>query len=103
MNQAIGRVIRHRRDFGCVVLCDARFAEERNRQSLSLWARPFVRECSGFGKVAADLARFFKVLQLFMLSCALAMRKEHNTVYQLFSADARSKSTVTGTSMIRFD
>lgn len=64
MNQAIGRVIRHRRDFGCVVLCDARFAEERNRQSLSLWARPFVRECNGFGKVAADLTRFFKVLQL---------------------------------------
>ncbi|CAM9362226.1 unnamed protein product, partial [Ascophyllum nodosum] len=60
VNQAIGRVIRHRRDFGCVVLCDSRFAEERNRQSLSLWARPFVRECSGFGRVAADLTRFFK-------------------------------------------
>ncbi|CAN0346981.1 unnamed protein product, partial [Laminaria digitata] len=62
VNQAIGRVIRHRLDFGCVVLCDSRFAEERNRNSLSLWARPFVRECSGFGKVAADLTKFFKVL-----------------------------------------
>ena len=78
VNQAIGRVIRHRRDFGCVVLCDSRFAEERNRQSLSLWARPFVRECSGFGRVAADLTRFFKVLQWYHVvrgcafnSCAL--------------------------------
>ncbi|CAN0383067.1 unnamed protein product, partial [Ectocarpus sp. 13 AM-2016] len=59
-NQAIGRVIRHRLDYGCVVLCDSRFAEDRNRKSLSLWARPFVRECSGFGKVAADLTKFFK-------------------------------------------
>ncbi|CAN0556303.1 unnamed protein product, partial [Ectocarpus sp. 12 AP-2014] len=60
VNQAIGRVIRHRLDYGCVVLCDSRFAEDRNRKSLSLWARPFVRECSGFGKVAADLTKFFK-------------------------------------------
>ncbi|CAB1117515.1 unnamed protein product [Ectocarpus sp. CCAP 1310/34] len=70
VNQAIGRVIRHRLDYGCVVLCDSRFAEDRNRKSLSLWARPFVRECSGFGKVAADLTKFFK-------ACAANPRLKH--------------------------
>ncbi|CAM9744689.1 unnamed protein product, partial [Scytosiphon promiscuus] len=80
VNQAIGRVIRHRLDYGCVVLCDARFAEERNRKSLSLWARPFVRECSGFGKVAADLTKFFK-------ACAANPDLKHTTA----TASTRSK------------
>lgn len=82
VNQAIGRVIRHRLDYGCVVLCDARFAEERNRKSLSLWARPFVRECSGFGKVAADLTKFFK-------ACAANPDLKHTTS----TASASSKTT----------
>jgi regulator of telomere elongation helicase 1 len=36
-NQAIGRVIRHRHDYGAVLLLDHRFAEVRNRDGLSKW------------------------------------------------------------------
>lgn len=36
-NQAIGRVIRHRHDYGAVLLLDHRFAEIRNRDGLSKW------------------------------------------------------------------
>lgn len=37
VNQAIGRVIRHRHDFGAVLLLDHRFAEGRNKDGLSKW------------------------------------------------------------------
>ncbi|CAN0309362.1 unnamed protein product, partial [Discosporangium mesarthrocarpum] len=60
VNQAIGRVIRHRLDFGSVLLCDERFASDRQRRQVSLWARPYLQECSTFGEVAAGLTRFFK-------------------------------------------
>jgi hypothetical protein len=36
-NQAIGRVIRHRHDYGAILLLDHRFAEVRNRDGLSKW------------------------------------------------------------------
>lgn len=62
-----------------------------------------MRECNGFGKVAADLTRFFKVLQLLMFCCVFAMWNEYNIVYQIVSVHARLTSTITGTSMIRFD
>lgn len=89
MNQAIGRVIRHRLDYGCVVLCDARFAEERNRKSLSLWARPFVRECSGFGKVAADLTKFFK-------ACAANPDLKHTAAAPAASKTKTAPASATG-------
>jgi Rad3-related DNA helicase len=37
VNQAIGRVIRHRHDYGAIILLDHRFAEARNRDGLSKW------------------------------------------------------------------
>lgn len=37
VNQAIGRVIRHRHDYGAVLLLDYRFAERNNRDGLSKW------------------------------------------------------------------
>ena len=37
VNQAIGRVIRHRNDFGAVLLLDHRFSEPRNQEGLSKW------------------------------------------------------------------
>jgi hypothetical protein len=37
VNQAIGRVIRHRHDYGAVLLLDHRFAEVRNKDGLSQW------------------------------------------------------------------
>jgi hypothetical protein len=40
VNQAIGRTIRHKNDFGAVILLDCRYT--RNIHSLSKWVRPFV-------------------------------------------------------------
>jgi hypothetical protein len=47
INQAIGRVIRHKNDFGAVVLVDARLAKPQATQKLSKWVRTV--------KEAADL------------------------------------------------
>ena len=37
LNQAIGRVIRHKNDFGAVILLDKRFAQEGNASRLPKW------------------------------------------------------------------
>ncbi len=39
LNQALGRVVRHKDDFGAVVLLDARYAKPDNRARISRWAR----------------------------------------------------------------
>ncbi len=33
VNQAVGRVIRHRRDFGAIILCDERWSSNRMKNS----------------------------------------------------------------------
>eukprot|EP00958_Prasinococcus_capsulatus_P010947 scaffold1074_cov409-Prasinococcus_capsulatus_cf.AAC.19 len=46
VNQAIGRVIRHRNDFGAILLCDERFNYKPAPTQLSTWLRPYmVRSC----------------------------------------------------------
>ncbi|XP_007952887.2 regulator of telomere elongation helicase 1 [Orycteropus afer afer] len=63
VNQAIGRVIRHRQDYGAVFLCDHRFAHADTRAQLPSWVRPFVQVYDSFGPVIRDVAQFFRVAQ----------------------------------------
>ncbi|XP_069892833.1 regulator of telomere elongation helicase 1-like isoform X2 [Dipodomys merriami] len=63
VNQAIGRVIRHRQDYGAVFLCDHRFAQADARAQLPSWVRPYVRVYDSFGHVIRDVAQFFRVAQ----------------------------------------
>ena len=37
VNQAVGRVIRHRSDWGAILLCDERFGTTTQKNRLSLW------------------------------------------------------------------
>ncbi|KAG7673937.1 hypothetical protein Ndes2526B_g02593 [Nannochloris sp. 'desiccata'] len=60
VNQAMGRVIRHRRDYGAIILCDERFNQDNVRKQLSKWLRDHVRDPGSFGATAAELTRFFK-------------------------------------------
>ena len=39
LNQAVGRAIRHRNDFGAVFLLDERFSSAKNVANLPLWIR----------------------------------------------------------------
>ncbi|XP_010874078.1 regulator of telomere elongation helicase 1 isoform X2 [Esox lucius] len=63
VNQAIGRVIRHREDYGAIFLCDHRFKSIDARAQLPSWVRPYVRTYDNFGNMVRDVAQFFRVAQ----------------------------------------
>ena len=60
LNQALGRCIRHRHDWGAVVFLDQRFTHPKNIQKLSKWVRPSVRGYSALGEGIAALRAFMK-------------------------------------------
>ncbi|XP_044519816.1 regulator of telomere elongation helicase 1 [Gracilinanus agilis] len=66
VNQAIGRVIRHRQDFGAIFLCDHRFTNNDARAQLPSWVRPYVKVYDNFGHIIRDAAQFFRVAQKIM-------------------------------------
>ncbi|XP_017035372.1 regulator of telomere elongation helicase 1 homolog [Drosophila kikkawai] len=63
VNQAIGRVIRHRNDYGAILLCDSRFKDASQVQQLSKWIRGHLGDrpqCSPFGPIVRELRQFFR-------------------------------------------
>jgi regulator of telomere elongation helicase 1 len=60
VNQAIGRVIRNRNDYGAVLLLDSRFDQPQNQQGLSKWLRPHIQKDEGFGIAIRSLVEFYK-------------------------------------------
>jgi Rad3-related DNA helicase len=63
VNQAIGRVIRHRNDFGAVLLCDERFGEHKSKNQLSKWVRPYIQTFASFDEMITRLGTFFTKLR----------------------------------------
>ncbi len=39
VNQSIGRVIRHKNDYGIIILADERYTWDTNKKQMSLWVR----------------------------------------------------------------
>ncbi|XP_037257973.1 regulator of telomere elongation helicase 1 isoform X1 [Falco rusticolus] len=66
VNQAIGRVIRHRQDYGAIFLCDHRFAAADVRAKLPSWIRPYVNVYDNFGHAIRSVSQFFRVAQEIM-------------------------------------
>ena len=60
VNQALGRVIRHRHDYGAIILCDERFLGRNAQGDLSKWLRPHINCFDRFGVASASLTRFYK-------------------------------------------
>lgn len=60
VNQSIGRVIRHRYDFGCAILLDDRFESESKK--LSRWLLPYHRCIRQFSLLMQHLSQFFRSL-----------------------------------------
>lgn len=58
MNQALGRCIRHRHDWGAVILLDHRFTQHRTISNLSKWIRKDVKTCLTFSDVLQGLTSF---------------------------------------------
>ncbi|XP_055531532.1 regulator of telomere elongation helicase 1 homolog [Wyeomyia smithii] len=62
VNQAIGRVIRHKNDYGVILLCDDRFRNPRLKAQLSSWIQPHLnsRQYDTFGPIIGELSKFFR-------------------------------------------
>ncbi|XP_016472027.2 regulator of telomere elongation helicase 1 homolog isoform X2 [Nicotiana tabacum] len=60
VNQAVGRVIRHRHDFGAIIFCDERFTYSNRQSQVSRWIQPHIKCHSKFGEVVFSLTRFFR-------------------------------------------
>ncbi|CAK9185657.1 unnamed protein product [Ilex paraguariensis] len=60
VNQAVGRVIRHRHDYGAIIFCDDRFTHSNRQSKISLWIQPHMKCYSKFGDVVFSLTRFFR-------------------------------------------
>jgi regulator of telomere elongation helicase 1 len=60
INQAIGRVIRHKEDYGAIILADQRFLAPNQQNSLSAWLRPQMKIYESFALATQSLANFFK-------------------------------------------
>ncbi|KXJ71470.1 hypothetical protein RP20_CCG020471 [Aedes albopictus] len=62
VNQAIGRVIRHKNDYGAILLCDNRFHNHRQKSQLSSWIQRHVNtsQHQHFGPIIGELSRFFR-------------------------------------------
>lgn len=61
VNQAIGRVIRHKDDYGVILLCDQRFYNYMT--GLSRWVQGHIKKPNGkfmFGPVIRELGEFFR-------------------------------------------
>ncbi|KAM8996481.1 regulator of telomere elongation helicase 1 isoform 2-T2 [Ara ararauna] len=63
VNQAIGRVIRHRQDYGAIFLCDERFTTSNVRCKLPSWVRPYVNVYDNFGHAVRSVSIFYRAAQ----------------------------------------
>ncbi|XP_065085452.1 regulator of telomere elongation helicase 1 homolog [Ochlerotatus camptorhynchus] len=62
VNQAVGRVIRHKNDYGAILLCDNRFHNHRQKSQLSAWIQRHLNQSQhqNFGPIIGELSRFFR-------------------------------------------
>lgn len=58
LNQALGRCIRHRNDWGAIILLEQRFTMPRNVSQLSKWVRASVQTHASFAVATESLSRF---------------------------------------------
>ncbi len=61
LNQALGRCIRHRADWGAILLLDKRFCGGRNAAQLPRWVRPAVVDAPDYGRMLASIDAFVRL------------------------------------------
>lgn len=67
VNQAIGRVIRHKNDYGAILLCDCRFGSIKQKSQLSKWIQRHIKRdhsTRSFSTVISSISNFFRDHQL---------------------------------------
>ena len=59
VNQSIGRVIRHRNDYACVILADERYADDGISNLLPRWIQSSLAPPANFGECVGLVRSFF--------------------------------------------
>ena len=78
LNQAIGRAIRHKDDYGCVFLLDYRF--ENHIKDLSRWCRDFVKNPPAFEQMIYDVKQFYENNRLTDLNRQLGVSSDNQAI-----------------------
>ena len=60
LNQAMGRCLRHRNDYGAILLCDVRFNDQKNKNNMSRWMRGLITNGGAIDDVVLPLKLFFQ-------------------------------------------
>jgi Helicase C-terminal domain len=60
MNQAIGRVIRHKYDYGAILFFDVRYSTTEVKKEMSGWVRDHIKVWQTFGHGYKEVMEFFK-------------------------------------------
>ena len=60
INQALGRCIRHKDDWGAIILLESRFHQARNVEQLSRWIRPCIKPYKDYQLGLTSLRAFMK-------------------------------------------
>ncbi|KAL4419625.1 hypothetical protein ABPG77_008566 [Micractinium sp. CCAP 211/92] len=63
LNQALGRCIRHRLDWGAILMVDDRFKQPRNQKMLSRWVRGALQVHPSFEAGVASMRSFFQAIE----------------------------------------
>ncbi|GAX78033.1 hypothetical protein CEUSTIGMA_g5475.t1 [Chlamydomonas eustigma] len=96
VNQAMGRVIRHRWDYGAVILADKRFSDGGSLGQISAWLKDYVVQHPNFGQAAASLTRFFKDKADFQVppEYQSKLKQQSNTTSSAFQFVGAGSSTM---------
>ncbi|XP_076749347.1 regulator of telomere elongation helicase 1 isoform X1 [Xylocopa sonorina] len=97
VNQAIGRIIRHKSDYGAIILCDCRFDNPNFKKHLSAWLRPYIKSFSQFGVIIKELKDFFKYAQYTFPQPNIAGMSSVNSCISLPATSASFDTTVSRT------
>lgn len=87
MNQALGRCIRHKKDWGAVIFLDQRFNSPKNVQKLSKWVRPSVKNYPKFQDGIDSLRSFMKSKGTTKLPDELISESKENCILSTSSSD----------------
>eukprot|EP00981_Chlorochromonas_danica_P004720 scaffold954_cov173-Ochromonas_danica.AAC.6 len=80
VNQCLGRVIRHKNDWGAIFLLDERFLADRQLSQLSSWMRPMVKK---YSKLKDAMTSFSGYLQTIARDSSLRPPIEESAVEML--------------------
>ncbi|XP_022696007.1 regulator of telomere elongation helicase 1 homolog [Varroa jacobsoni] len=100
INQAIGRVIRHRNDFGMILFLDKRFSEMAIVNELSKWVRNKVETIREFRKALVGVSTFFQAHNVCVRSRNTNFAEDNGSNYMGFINSAQRLPSEAGSSKV---